>query len=333
MTGCGLRSYHSHLSDSFPPFRPVFRNPHLATVFTSFWPRRLEERRFPVETRLFHTEPGTQVLIHTQRPPSPRGEVVLVHGLEGSSMAPYMLSMAQSLLHAGYAVHRTNIRSCGGTEFLCSTLYHAGLTKDLFAILTDLDRQRRTPVYLVGFSLGANQSLKLAGELGDDAHRLLAGVAAISTPIDLAECCRVLAHPSNRLYQWRFLSSMRKRLRLRRPAIAAPLPYERLDRVRSVWEFDDLFTGPSFGFTGAEHYYSTQSAIGYLDSIRVPTLVIQAQDDPMIPFAVFSHSAFHTNPQLTLAATAHGGHLGFLHSGSPRIWVDSVVTNWIASRS
>jgi len=328
----GRRGYHGSLTDSFPPFRPVFRNPHLATVLTSFWPRRLDERRFPVQARLFHTEPDVQVLIHSQTPPRPRCEVVLVHGLEGSSLAPYMLSMAQTLLEAGFAVHRTNIRSCGGTEFLCSTLYHAGLTKDLFAILADLDRQRRTPVFLAGFSLGANQALKLAGELGSDAARLLAGVVAVSAPIDLAACCGALARPSNRLYQWRFLSSMRKRLRLRRPALSAPLPYDQLDRVRTVWEFDHLFTGPSFGFTGAGHYYSTQSSIAYLDRIRVPTLVVQAQDDPMIPFAVYSHPAFQTNPNLTLAVTPHGGHLGFLHRGSPRIWVDPVVREWIERR-
>ncbi|HZO53973.1 MAG TPA: alpha/beta fold hydrolase [Bryobacteraceae bacterium] len=320
------------MSDSFAPFRPVFRNPHLATVLTTFWPRPFDARRYPVQTRLFHTESDVQVLIHTQRPENSHGEVVLVHGLEGSSHAPYMLSMAQALLDEGLTVHRTNIRTCGGTEFLCSTLYHAGLTKDILAILTDLDRQRRTPAYLVGFSLGGNQVLKMAGELGADARRLLAGAVAISTPIDLAECCRMLARPSNRLYEWRFLSSMRKRLRLRRPAIAAALPYERLDRVSSVWEFDDLFTGPAFGFTGAEHYYSTQSAIRFLNQIRVPTLVVQAQDDPMIPFEVFSHPAFENNPNLTLAATQHGGHLGFLSARAPRIWVDDAVRRWISSR-
>ena len=111
------------------------------------------------------------------------------------------------------------------------------------------------------------------------------------------------------------------------------LPYDRLDGVRSVWEFDNLFTGPSFGFSGAEHYYSTQSSNQFLDRIRVPALVIQAQDDPMIPFAVFSHPAFHSNSNLTLAATRHGGHLGFLSAGRPRFWLDGAVRGWITGRS
>jgi len=320
------------LSDSFPPFEPLFRNPHLATIAASQWPRHLDEVRYPVEAPLFRTEAGVQVLVQTQTPPSPQADAVLVHGLEGSSSGGYMRSMAQSLLDSGLTVHRMNIRSCGGTEFHCQTLYHAGLTSDLFAFLTELDRRRRTPAFLVGFSLGGNQVLKLAGELGSGAARLLAGVVAVSAPIDLAACCRELAKPANRLYQWHFLKNMRRRLTLRRKVIAASLSYERLAQVKTVFDFDDIFTGPSFGFEGAEHYYSTQSAKAFLDKIRVPTLAVQSMDDPMIPYEVFRHPAFETNPHLTLAATQHGGHIGFLSRRRPRIWLDSVVRDWIVAR-
>lgn len=320
------------MSDSFPPFEPLFENPHLATIAASRWPRRLDERRFPVQASLITTAPDARILVHFQTPRAPRAHAVLVHGLEGSSHSGYMRSMAQALLEAGFAVHRTNIRSCGGTEFQCRTLYHAGLTTDLAAYLAELDRQRQTPAFLIGFSLGGNQALKLAGELGRDASRLLAGVAAVSTPIDLAACCRALARPSNALYEWHFLRSMRHRLRLRRPVLAAPLPYDRLPRVRSVWEFDDLFTGPAFGFPGAEEYYRTQSAAGFLGRIRVPTLVVQAMDDPMIPFEVFRRPEFETNPSLTLAASRHGGHIGFLSRRRPRIWIDEAVRGWLLAQ-
>ena len=120
-----------------------------------------------MDAKLFQTEPEVRVLVHTQKPVgAPVAEVVLVHGLEGSSESPYMRGMAQTLLEADCVVHRFNIRTCGGTDFLCTTLYHGGLTSDLLAWLMELDRQRRTPVHLVGFSLGGNMALKLAGEMG-----------------------------------------------------------------------------------------------------------------------------------------------------------------------
>jgi hypothetical protein len=312
-------------------FRPLFRNPHIATIAGNFWPRTLDERRYPVDWRLYRTEPGVQVLVHTQRPPGkPAGEVVLVHGLEGSSNSGYMRSMAQALLNLGYMTHRTNIRSCGGTEFLCNTLYHSGLTADLFALIMDLDRQRRTPVYLVGFSLGGNQALKLAGEMGPSARRLLAGVAAVSTPLDLLLCARKLERGFNRVYTWRFLRSMKRRLRERTKVLQFEVPWGRLERARTLFDFDDMITGPAFGFTGAEHYYNTQSAKNFLASIQVPTLIVHAQDDPMVDLAAYSHAALRENPAIETILTTHGGHVGFLSRGWPRAWVDGVVSQWIA---
>lgn len=310
------------------PFKPLFRNPHLATIAATWWPRRLDERRFPVEPRLFRPEPDVQILVHRQQPESdPVAHVVLVHGLEGSSNSPYMRSLAQTLLEAGYAVHRMNIRTCGGTEFMSNTFYHAGLTTDLFAYLMDLDRRRQTPAWVVGFSLGGNMVLKLAGEMRSDALRVIAGVAAVSAPVDLEACSQRLAHRSNWLYQKHFLKRMRRRLYLRREVIAS-LPVEGL-RFRSVYEFDDFVTGPSFGFTGADHYYRSQSAIRYAADIVVPALVVAATDDPLIPASVYAPLA--GNPHIELHLTPHGGHLGFLARGRRRFWVDHLIREWIST--
>jgi predicted alpha/beta-fold hydrolase len=312
------------------PYFPLVRNPHLLTIAASLWPRKLDEQRFPVEARLYQSEPDVRVLVHMQRPvQEPVAEAVLIHGLEGSSDSVYMRSMAQCLLEAGCAVHRFNIRTCGGTEFLCSTLYHAGLTTDLFAWLMDLDRRRRTPVFLIGFSLGANIALKLAGEMGEDARRILRGVCAVSAPIDLAACARRIGEKRNRLYEWHFLRRMRQRLRLRAKVIPVASFDEALRQVDTLWDFDDRITAPAFGFTGADHYYSTQSAGCFLDTIRVPTLLVQAKDDPLIPFSSFEHPAIGVNPRIELLAVEHGGHIGFLSKPVPRIWVDSVVRDWI----
>jgi predicted alpha/beta-fold hydrolase len=312
------------------PFRPLFRNPHLLTIFGNFAKRRLDLASFPVEEKLYDVEPGVQVLVHTQRPAPPvRGEILAIHGLEGSSNAGYLRSLAQIALENGYAVHRKNMRSCGGTDDVCSSMYHAGLTADALAILRELRKSTRAPLFLVGYSLGGNVALKLAGELGEAGRGLLDGVIAVSTPIDLAACVRTLRKPENRLYEWRFLLALKRRIRrraLRQPGVHA---VDKLDRVRSVYEFDDAFVAPFFGFGTADNYYATQSSNQFLPSIRVPTLIVQAQDDPMIPFEIFADPRLHGNPHITFVSVAHGGHLGFIADAAPRFWVDRVILNWI----
>jgi hypothetical protein len=258
-----------------------------------------------------------------------RGQIVFLHGLEGSADAGYIASFAQDALLRGFAVHRLNLRTCGGTEDLCDTMYHSGLTGDTKFVLETLRKRDAGPNFLVGFSLGGNVALKLAGEVGHT--DLLAGVCAVSTPIDLAACVRLMDKPSNRLYARRFLDRLRGRVRRKsklRPDLYSPAG---LDDVKTIWEFDDRFTAPLFGFGSAANYYATQSATQYLDTIQVPALVITAKDDPLVPFEIYSHPAFTSNPHLRLVATEHGGHLGFLSRRRPRFWVDAFVLDWIDS--
>jgi uncharacterized protein len=312
------------------PFFPLLPNPHLATIAANFWPRHLEEWRYPVEAKLFHTEADVRILVHVQRPlDPPKGEVILVHGLEGSSHSKYMLSLAQTLLEDGWTVHRTNIRTCGGTEFLCNTLYHAGLTNDLFAYIMDLDRQRRTPIYVVGFSLGGNQVLKLAGEMADTGRRVLGGVCAVSTPLDLRACCLQLEERGNEVYQYWYTSHMLKRLRLRKQVLGDAIPWDGVEKLKTLYKIDDRITGPAFGFDGADHYYQTQSAQAYLPKVAVPCLLVQSKDDPMIPFRVFEQPIVRENRNIKLIATERGGHIGFLARNLPRFWVDSVIRDWL----
>lgn len=227
----------------------------------------------------------------------------------------------------GFGVHRLNMRTCGGTEELCETMYHSGLTSDTRAVLEQIQGRRSGPAFLVGFSLGGNVALKLAGEL--EATELMAGVCAVSTPIDLAACVRRTEKRSNALYARRFVNKLCQRIE--RKSKSAPHLYSAagLDTVKTIWEFDDRFTAPLFGFGTAANYYATQSAVRYLDKIRVPTLVIAAKDDPLIPFEMYDHAAFQSNPALKLLAPEHGGHLGFLSRGKDRFWVDSVALNWL----
>ncbi len=307
------------------PFRPILPNHHLLTIAGNFWPRRLDIERYPVESKLYRTEPGVQVLVQSQRPQGEAlGEIILTHGLEGSGESGYMRSLSQAGLEAGFAMHRFHMRTCGGTAHLCPTLYHAGLTSDLLAVVRQFEQQGRTPVYLAGFSLGGNVTLKLAGELGESAGSLIAGICATSTPIDLAACVKRMGRIDNRYYERRFLRRMCERL-----ISTGRYTQADLRGMRSLFVIDDKITAPSFGFHGAEHYYATQSSNQFLDRILVPTLLIQAQDDTFVPFDIFRHPAFESNPHLTLVTPKTGGHLGFIARDKPRFWVDGAILGWI----
>jgi uncharacterized protein len=311
------------------PFRPLFRNPHLQTVAGHYWRRPRAEPDPPVERRLFRTEPEVQVEVLTEGPPGEAaGEIVMVHGLEGSADANYMQRLGGAAVAAGFAAHRFNMRTCGGTERLCDTLYHAGLTSDLLAVLRALRAEGRATAFLAGFSLGGNVVLKLAGELGDAAAELIRGVVAVSTPVDLEACARQIAKPANRLYELRFVRRMTARLRATgryRPSDFAGL--------RSVMAIDDRITAPSFGFGSAANYYRTQSALGFLKAIRVPVLLIQAKDDIFVPFDIFRREAVRSNARIELLATEHGGHLGFLGRSPERFWADAAIMEWITTQN
>jgi predicted alpha/beta-fold hydrolase len=309
------------------PFDPLVRNPHLQTVLAHYWPRPDASAEFPTERRLFRTEPDVQVLVLSQRPAQARGEIVMVHGLEGSGEAGYIRSLSAAALRAGYAAHRFHMRTCGGTHALCNTLYHAGLTSDLHQVLRQLRAEGRAPAFLVGFSLGGNVVLKLAGELGGDASELLQGVIAISAPLDLSACAHRLGAPDNRLYEARFVRRMRERL-----CATGRYQPDQFRGLRSVVELDDRFTAPSFGFGNAANYYRLQSSIGFLDRIRIPGLMIQAKDDTFIPFAIFDSPAVRNHPTVQLVVTEHGGHLGFLGRAPHRFWLDDAIMEWIAAR-
>jgi uncharacterized protein len=304
-------------------FKPLFRSPHLQTILPQFWPSGFDPRRFPTQIRYFQTDQDTQVLAHCshhsreQEGTRPAGVLLIVHGLTGSSTSAYILRLTLRALQAGFDVVRLNIRNCGGTEHLCSTLYHSGLTSDLRVVA---EQMQDHPLYLVGFSMGGNIVLKLAGEWGQHFPSHIRAICAVSIPLDLAACARRLGQRQNHFYELRFLRELRQTVR--RKQILQPAKYSlaRFARVRSIVDFDEAYTAPCFGFRNAQDYYEHSSAKSFLSSIRIPTLMLQAQDDPFIPFEIFGKLPFDKNPNLNLSAPLHGGHTGFLSSQRPRFW-------------
>jgi len=311
------------------PFDPLFRNPHLQTILGHYWKRPDWDARFPIEQHFYRTETDVQVLVESQRPSGcVAGEIVMVHGLEGTGRAVYIRSLSRAALDAGFAVHRFNMRTCGGTERFCPTLYHGGLTSDLYTVVRQLADEGRGPIFLVGFSLGGNVVVKLAGELGERGPELLAGVCAVSAPLDLAACSRRMAQRDNRMYERRFVRRMRQRL-------VATGRYRQRDfeGLKSVTAIDDHITAPSFGFGNAANYYLSQSAVRYLDGLRVPVLLIYSKDDTLVPSETFDTPAVRDNPWIECIPTEHGGHLGFLGRGPQRFWLDSTILEWVSARN
>jgi hypothetical protein len=310
-------------------FDPLFRSPHWQAVAGHLWKRDGGEARFPVERRLFQTEPDVQVLVESQRPPgAAAGEIVMVHGLEGSGAAGYIRSLSAAALAAGFAAHRFHMRTCGGTERFCQTLYHAGLTSDLLAVLRQLRAEGRAPAFLVGFSLGGNVVVKLAGEMRESVGPLVRGVCGVSAALDLAACARRIAQPENRLYERRFVRRMRARL-----CATGRYQERNFQGLRTVKDIDDRITAPSFGFGDAAGYYRTQSAIRWVDGIRVPVLLIQAMDDTIVPFDTLADGAVRANPRIEVLATEHGGHVGFIGRRPHRFWADDAIMEWISRQN
>jgi predicted alpha/beta-fold hydrolase len=170
----------------------------------------------------------------------------------------------------------------------------------------------------------------MAGELGNEGWQGLLGVCAVSPPVDLSETARHLEHPSNRLYQWRFVSGL-KRMMVRKKELY-PRLYElrNLERVHTVRQFDELYTAPHGGFSGAEDYYARSSALSLLSKIRVPTLILHARDDPLVPLASFLSTEASENPNVLVVTPQHGGHVGFVSGEGKlgRFWAEAIVARF-----
>jgi len=322
------------LADQFKskPFVPprILTQGDLQTLIAYLWPGRF---RLPDQTsdeeRLFEVEPGSQVLARCrwQADQSKHATLVMWHGMEGSSSSAYMLATADKAFRAGLNVVRMNVRNCGGTEHLTPTLYHGGLTGDLRAVIDELiSRDGLAKFVVAGFSLGGNMALKLAGEYGDDPPPELKAVCAISPSVDLRASVNLMAQRRNWLYQQNFLARLKERINTKARLFPELYDATGLRGIRSVEQFDNRYIAPAFGFADASDYYARASSLPFISRIRIPTLIIHAQDDPFIPFAPMRDEAIAANPYVLLLAPEYGGHVAFLSAESgdeDRFWAEN----------
>lgn len=323
------------LQEPFVPRRGL-RGGHAQTLASHFL--RREDRLPAPEERLFQVEADAQVLCHCHWQPHPRKAktLVIVHGLEGSSESQYVVGNAGRAWAAGFNVVRMNVRNCGATEHLCATLYHSGLSSDVGAVVRTLVEQDGLErVALLGYSMGGNQVLKLAGEWGSDAPPQIFAVAAVSPGIDLAAGADALHEFRNRIYELQFVVSLKARFKKKAQLFPGRYRMPALWRIWNIREFDDAITAPLWGFRDADDYYDRASAVHGLQRIAVPTLVIHSDDDPFIRLTAPTRAKLVANPRITLLETAHGGHCGFLadpRPGDDGRWAEQRVLEFLVSK-
>lgn len=219
--------------------------------------------------------------------------------------------MAAALQKAGWDVLAWNFRGCGGEPNRKLKSYHSGATGELQIVLDHVfENMVCEEVALIGFSLGGNLTLKYLGDLGAEVDSRICGAVAVSVPCDLASSARRLEHWQNRVYMARFMRSLRAKVREKAIRFSGQISIDGLDQMRTFAEFDDVYTGPIHGFKDADDYWTQCSCRHVLENIAVPTLLINALDDPFLTPECFPHEAAEANAHFTLETPKHGGHLG-----------------------
>ena len=313
--------------------RRWLRGGHVQTVASFLLPRRFN---LPVpEERFIEVASGIQVLCHCHWQPDRTKPltIIVVHGLEGSSESQYALGVTGKALAAGMNVIRYNQRNCGGTDALAPVLYHSGLSDDVAAVAREvIQRDGVSQLALVGFSMGGNLVLKLAGEWGSLGPPEFRAVAACCPSMDLAASADALHEPANRLYELYFMFNLRRRMIRKAGLFPGHFDVGRMRGMRSLREFDDKITAYYCGFSGADDYYARASASNVVDKITVPTLIVHATNDPFIRILRETRRKIAANPNIAFVETKDGGHCAFLGSrngSDDGFWAETQMVNFL----
>ena len=302
------------------------RNPHAQTIF----PNRLRPRpRLRLTRERVELPDGDFVDVDW----SLNGDgpiVLLLHGLQGSSRSHYARALGRRIEQAGWRIAVMHFRGCSGEPNRLARSYHSGDTGDV-AYVAQLLRQRypNTPLAAVGVSLGGNVLLKWLGETGS-ANPLVAAVA-VSVPFLLNRAADRLETGFARVYQWDLLVALCRALKVKRRRVPVPLAIDDLSQLRTIRDFDDHVTAPLHGFRDSTHYYAESSSRQFLRNIRVPTLMIQARDDPfMSPDVIPEPSELSSSS--CLEVFPHGGHVGFVGGRwpwNPRYYLEERIPEFL----
>ena len=298
----------------------------------------LLKRRFNLpapEERLIEVAPGIKVLCHCHWQPDRASPltVIVVHGLEGSSDSQYMMGITGKALAAGMNVIRYNQRNCGGTDALAPVLYHSGLSNDVAVVARELiERDRISHLALVGFSMGGNLVLKLAGEWGTQGPPQFRAVAACCPAMDLAASADALHDPANRIYELYFLFNLRRRMIRKADLFPGHFDVGRMRGMRSLRDFDHQITAYYCGFSGADDYYRRAAAANVIERIAMPGLILHAANDPFIRITPETRQKIAANPNIAFVETEDGGHCSFVgrrNGVDDGYWAENQIVNFL----
>jgi predicted alpha/beta-fold hydrolase len=286
-----------------PPF--FLFNAHLETIF----PSQFRNVKLPPYQRERINTPDQDFLDLDWLTQNAKKLVIISHGLEGDTTRAYMKGMAKAFFEKGYDVLTWNYRGCSGEINKALRFYHSGATDDFATVIDHASSKPYTEINLVGFSLGGNLTLKYLGEERKRPEQLKRAVA-FSVPMDLHTSCVKISQPSNWVYSRRFLRSLRKKV-LAKSKVMRELDASEVKKARTLHEFDDIFTGPIHGFKNAIDYYTQSSSIKVVTSITIPTLIVNAQNDPFLSPECYPEDLLKDHSFVTFESPEHGGHVGF----------------------
>ncbi len=258
--------------------------------------------------------------------------VILSHGLEGHSRRKYIKGMAEAFWSNGWDVAAWNFRGCGDGPNRLPRMYHSGDTGDLRSVINRCLAMGYATLALVGFSMGANQIFKYLGDEAASVPPQVACSVGFSMPCDLEGCAAVLARPANRVYMVYFLRTLRRKVRIKNERLPGVFDLRGLDAMQNFKEFDDRFTAPLHGFASAEDYWRKSSSLQFLPGVKVPSLIVNASNDPFLSPGCFPVEIAARNPALHLEMPERGGHVGFpSFQGNGVYWSESRALRFVES--
>ena len=259
--------------------------------------------------------------------------VILSHGLEGNSQRPYMTGMAKMFFESGYDVLNWNFRGCSESMNALPIFYHSGATYDLDLVISHAAKNYSN-IHLIGFSLGANLTLKYLGETSWKSKIHIKKAVAISVPLDLGGSCDKIDEFGNKLYAYNFLYSLKQKIRKKALHFPEKLSIDKLSNIHSLRDFDNEFTAPLHGFKDATDYYQQCSSLYFLPQIKHPTLVLNAKNDPFLSRNCFPTNAGKYKATLYLEYPKHGGHVGFSpRTVKERFWSETRALEFIQNEN